>query len=80
MKSPVWTARLPANSFLLTGGAVAAASALALPGPAQAMPQYAQQTGLACGSCHVSPSGGGALKRLGKQFQANGHKLPGKRK
>ena len=52
---------------------------LAVSRPAQATPQYAQQTGMACGSCHVSPSGGGTLKPFGKQFQANGHKLPGKK-
>lgn len=54
--------------------------AILLPRDAQALPQYAQQTGRACGSCHVNPSGGGALKPFGKQFQANGHKLPSKRK
>jgi hypothetical protein len=30
---------------------------------------YAQQTGKACGSCHVSKSGGGALTAAGKAFQ-----------
>ncbi len=53
---------------------------LLFPRDAQALPQYAQQTGLACGSCHVSPSGGGALKPFGKRFQANGHKLPAKKR
>lgn len=41
----------------------------------QAMPAYAQQTGKACGYCHVSAGGGGALKPAGKKFQAKGHKL-----
>lgn len=43
--------------------------------PAKALPAYAQATGKACGFCHVSPGGGGALKDAGKKFQANGHKL-----
>jgi len=72
---------LPSGRRILAG-AVAALLALPVlvPQPAQALPQYAQQTGLGCGSCHVSPSGGGALKPFGKKFQANGHKLPGKGK
>jgi mono/diheme cytochrome c family protein len=36
---------------------------------AAATPAYAQQTGKACGSCHVSKSGGGALTSGGKAFQ-----------
>ena len=39
------------------------------PPQASAMPAYAQQTGRACGSCHVSKSGGGALTKAGKAFQ-----------
>jgi len=42
---------------------------------ATALAAYAQQTKLSCGSCHVNAAGGGALKALGKKFQANGHKL-----
>jgi len=34
-----------------------------------ATPVFAQQTGRACGSCHVSKSGGGALTKAGKAFQ-----------
>lgn len=45
------------------------------PSPASAKPQYAAQTGLPCGKCHVNPAGGGTLKSFGKKFQANGHKL-----
>lgn len=48
---------------------------LVAPRQAQATPKYAQQTGKACGYCHVSPSGGGPLKAAGKKFQKNGHKL-----
>jgi mono/diheme cytochrome c family protein len=47
---------------------------------AEARPEYAQQTGLSCGRCHVNPAGGGANTAFGKAFAANGHKLPGKKK
>lgn len=43
---------------------------------ASALPQYAQQTGLACGKCHVDPNGGGTRTAFGNAFKANGHKLP----
>lgn len=48
------------------------------PEPADALPAYATQTKLACGRCHVSPAGGGALTGFGKAFAANGHKVPSK--
>jgi hypothetical protein len=48
------------------------------PQPADALPAYAQQTKLACGRCHVSAAGGGALTAFGKAFAANGHKVPSK--
>ena len=37
--------------------------------PAAAMPQYAGETGKACGACHVKPSGGGTLTSAGKEFK-----------
>jgi hypothetical protein len=46
--------------------------------PAAATPAYAAQTKLACGRCHASPAGGGSLTNFGKDFAANGHKLPKK--
>src|SRR3974390_197196 len=49
------------------------------PQPAGATPAYASQTGLSCGRCHVSKSGGGALTRFRKSFAANGHKVPAKK-
>jgi hypothetical protein len=65
------------------GLAVASATAFILgltvfaaPEPADALPAYATQTKLACGRCHVSAAGGGALTGFGKAFVANGHKLP----
>jgi mono/diheme cytochrome c family protein len=39
------------------------------PQQAAATPAFAQKTGKACGSCHVSKSGGGALTSAGKAFQ-----------
>ena len=54
---------------------VGAASVFLAPSPASAKPQFAAQTGLACGQCHVNPAGGGKLKSFGKKFKANGFKL-----
>ena len=65
-------------SFLCGAAAVAAAAALfggiSVPA-AHATPQYAQQTGQACGTCHVNKAGGGKLTAKGEQFQKNGHKM-----
>jgi len=67
-----WPAVLPAAvlAATLTYGVVA-------PGSAQARPQYARQTGLPCGQCHVNPAGGGPRNAFGQAFAANGHRLPG---
>jgi hypothetical protein len=66
--------------FVLAGAATAALvlglAMVASPRPADALPSYAQQTGLACGRCHVNPAGGGARTAFGKAFAANGHKVP----
>lgn len=51
-------------------------AAVAVPRPAGALPAYAQQTGLACGRCHVSSAGGGPRTAFGNAFAANGHKVP----
>ena len=48
---------------------------LAAPRAAQAKPEFAAQTGLPCGQCHVNPAGGGKLKTFGEKFKANGFKL-----
>jgi hypothetical protein len=68
----------------LTGAAVAmllATSVVTLSSRrAEALPAYAQQTGLPCGRCHVNPAGGGPNTAFGKAFAANGHKLSGKKK
>ena len=55
---------------------VAALATFAVPHRADALPAYAQQTGLACGRCHVSAAGGGPRTAFGNAFAANGHKLP----
>jgi len=62
------------------GVAIVAASVIAMlqlaaPTPAQAKPEFAAQTGLPCGQCHVNPAGGGKLKSFGEKFKANGFKL-----
>jgi hypothetical protein len=55
-------------------------AAVGIPRPAGALPSYAQQTGLACGRCHVSPAGGGPRTAFGNAFAANGHKVPASNK
>ena len=70
--------RLVALRMIVGVGSVAligAAGTILTSSPASAKPEYAAQTHLACGKCHVNPAGGGALKSFGKKFQANGHKL-----
>jgi hypothetical protein len=61
----------------LAGFAVAAVvGVVALaPRPVEALPQYAKDTGLPCGRCHVSPAGGGKLSPFGQKFKDNGHRL-----
>jgi hypothetical protein len=44
--------------------------------PAKATPQFASETGKACGQCHENASGGGKLTSFGQAFKANGNKLP----
>jgi len=41
---------------------------------AEATPVYAQQTGKACGACHVNPAGGGTLTSAGEAFQKSNKK------
>jgi hypothetical protein len=65
---------------LLTGMAAAlvVATITLAPRQATAKPEFAAQTGLPCGQCHVNPAGSGPLKSFGQKFKANGFKLPGK--
>ena len=73
---------MPAFAYALAvasaAGFIVGLAAFATPEPADALPSYAQQTKLACGRCHVSAAGGGALTGFGKAFVANGHKVPSK--
>ena len=62
-----------------TGVIICGTLAIATPRSAQAKPEFAAQTGKACGACHQNPAGGGALKPFGDAFKLNGNKLPGKR-
>ncbi len=64
----------------LIAGAVLFGALGIVPQRASATPQYASQTGLSCGRCHVNPAGGGPRNAFGKAFAANGHKLPSKKK
>jgi hypothetical protein len=50
--------------------------AVTVPRLAKAKPEFAAQTGLPCGKCHVAQAGGGKLKPFGEAFKANGYKVP----
>jgi hypothetical protein len=68
------------TGFCVTAGiaiALCAGATFALVGatPANAKPEFAAQTKLPCGQCHVNPAGGGKLKAFGEKFKANGNKL-----
>ena len=60
--------------------AIAGAVAFAASKPAGALQAYTEKTGLSCGRCHTSSAGGGALTAFGKEYVANGHKVPKKEK
>jgi hypothetical protein len=67
------------GNFVLVGGMVvagliAATVLVTVSRPASATPQFATQTGKACGACHQNPAGGGALKPAGQKFKDNGNK------
>ncbi len=73
LSGPVCALAATGTIALIVGLAV-----VVIPRPAGALPSYAQQTGLACGRCHVSPAGGGPRTAFGNAFAANGHKVPAK--
>jgi hypothetical protein len=54
---------------------IAGALSVTVSQPANATPEFAQQTSKPCGFCHVNPAGGGKLKPAGEKFKANGNKL-----
>ena len=67
------------NAFVLVcgmaaTGLIAATVSVTVSRTANATPQFATQTGKACGACHANPAGGGALKPAGKKFKDNGNK------
>ena len=70
----------PVYALAATGAValIVGMAAVVIPRPADALPSYAQQTGMACGRCHVSPAGGGPRTAFGNAFAANGHKVPAK--
>jgi len=55
-----------------------AATMVLAPREASATPAYGQQTGMACGGCHMNPAGGGKLTTYGMNWQAKGRKVPGR--
>ncbi len=57
---------------------VAGTAIMSTPRSAAAKPEFAAQTGRACGACHQNAAGGGKLKPFGEAFKANGFKLPKK--
>jgi hypothetical protein len=63
------------SALLLVVAAVSSA-----PQQAGALPAYSQQTKLPCGRCHLNVSGRGYRNAFGAAFEANGHKLPVKKK
>ena len=60
--------------MLLAAAAVAMLLALLPVAPAQALPSYAQQTGLPCAQCHAIGFGP-ALTNYGRQFKLNAYSL-----
>jgi len=61
----------PVSVFLLLYLAIIYSIGIVLPvSPAQATPEYAQQTASPCGKCHVDAIGGGKLTFAGEQFLA----------
>jgi len=64
-------------AFVISATALAAITSIGevagilAPRTAQALPIYAQRTGLPCGQCHVNPQGGGPRTAFGRAFAAN---------
>jgi len=54
---------------------IAAMTLTVAPRQAEATPQFAQQTKLPCGQCHVNPGGSGKLKPFGQKFKDKGNRL-----
>ncbi|HXD46775.1 MAG TPA: hypothetical protein VN655_16735 [Pseudolabrys sp.] len=54
---------------------VACVATISVSTPASAKPEFAAQTGLPCGQCHVNAAGSGKLKPFGEKFKENGYKV-----
>ena len=63
------------GAAIVVAGLVAGAALVVAPREAGAKPEFAQQTGLPCGKCHVNPAGGGKNTSFGDKYKANGFKL-----
>ncbi len=75
MRGAAFYSSLAAGAAVLIGGAMAVVALQS----AQATPAFTAQTKLPCTNCHTSPAGGADhLTDFGKEFQANGNKLPKK--
>ena len=74
------SACLTAAAVVAVAGLISAATVVVAPKTAQATPQYAAETKLPCGRCHVNPAGGGPRTAFGNAFAKNDHKLPAKSK
>ena len=70
VKSAVLLTASIVAAILVTGTIIFAGTRVA-----QAKPEFAAQTGLPCGQCHVNPAGGGKLKPFGEKFKENGFKV-----
>jgi hypothetical protein len=73
--NPVRTMGLCLAAGIATALVAGATVALVGTMPANAKPEFAAQTKLPCGQCHVNPAGSGKLKAFGEKFKANGNKL-----
>ncbi|MBI4301130.1 MAG: Ig-like domain-containing protein [Chloroflexi bacterium] len=51
-------------------GGIIVATGLFRATPSVAMPNYATNTGQACGTCHINPAGGGPRTDMGRAFEA----------
>jgi len=75
MRNAVESERFIPRPLLVAAAAsavlIAGAGLMLSPRVAEATPQFAQQTGRACGVCHVNPAGGGKLKPAGEKFKAS---------
>ena len=73
--NPVGTAGLGLAAGIAAVLFAGATVALVDTTPANAKPEFAAQTKLPCGQCHVNPAGSGKLKAFGEKFKANGFKV-----